>query len=138
MNETNPLEKLLRCWTPRRPSAKLKARLFAGAQPGPNPGRELPWQPSWRWFAPIAGVSLLTLVTLNDHSLNSAYLTRSQSNSVLASVALSNQTVASYVTSPDAFDRNPLPSATFESTTASRTASSIGSFLLVKTNSLMR
>ena len=161
MNENHPVETQLRSWTPRRPSAKLKARLFgkkhAGARllakclssisispfsifrrPSEAWASEPAWHPAWRWFAPIAGVCLLTSVMVRDHNLSSVYLTGSQANSIFAAAALSNQTLASYVTTPDAFDRNALPKATFASTTEAPSAPSIGSFLLFNTNSLMR
>jgi len=67
------------------------------------------------------------------------YLSASVANGMLAAVALSNQTAASYFTSPDTCDRNRVPLDSFE-TINSRSAfpSGITSFLLFKTNSLIQ
>ena len=134
MNETNHLERQLRSWIPRHPSAKLKARLFAGQA---VPEGENPWQFSWRHFAPVTGILFLVMVTLSSRNVDSIYFAGSPSESLLAAMALNNQTAASYFTSADSCDRNALPRETFESTNASHSPSGMGSFLLFKTNSLM-
>jgi len=135
MNETNHLERQLRSWIPRAPSAKLKARLFAGQAVLEN---ENPWQFSWRHFAPVTGILLLVMVTLSSRNADSIYFAGSPSESLLGAMALNNQTAASYFTSADSCDRNVLPRETFESTNASHSPSGAGSFLLFKTNTLMR
>ncbi len=131
----NHLERQLQSWIPRPPSAKLKARLFAGQ---PVTEIENPWQFSWRHFAPVTGILFLVMVTLSSRNLDSVYFAGSPSENLLAAMALSNQTAASYFTSGDSCERNALTRETFESTNASRSPSGAGSFLLFKTNSLMR
>src|SRR5258706_11431396 len=135
MNETNHLERQLRSWIPRAPSAKLRARLFGGQA---VPESQNPWQFSWRHFAPVTGILFLVMVTLSSRNVDSIYFAGSPSESLLAAMALNSQTAASYFTSVDSCDRNPLPRETFESTNASHSPSGAGSFLLFKTNSLMR
>src|SRR5436309_8538714 len=101
MNEQNQLEKQLRSWMPRRPSAKLEGALFRHHAIIGHPD---PWHFSWRYLAPLTGVLFLTLIIFTNRNLGSVYLSTSAANSMLASVALSNQTAASYVTSPDTCD----------------------------------
>ena len=67
----NPLEKQLQSWTPRRPSAKLALRIFAGAAPVPAYLRRAEL---WRWLTPAAACILTLMVAVNSgsrHSLRS-------------------------------------------------------------------
>ena len=57
------LETLLRSWQPRRPAAKVKARLF----PGRQHRRELVWL--LRWLAPTAACGLIALAALRPDNL---------------------------------------------------------------------
>jgi hypothetical protein len=120
MNDLNELELQLRSWVPRRPSARLKRRLFR--RPVPNEAPE----PSFRlsWLPPATAALLLLCVLFNQHS--SQALSSAGSNSIVA-IALSNQSVATYL--PGSFPRehNPLPTGTFEWTNGSGSASGIGS-----------
>jgi len=62
MNETNLPEKQLRSWTPRRPSAALKRKLFAA------PETVSPQAVRWYWgaLAPTMACVLLTLLTFGQ------------------------------------------------------------------------
>jgi hypothetical protein len=136
MSEPNPFERQLHCWIPRRPSAKLRSKLFAGQALA---DQEAPWQLSWRYFAPLTGIFLLSAVTFTNRNFSSMYLSASVANGMLAAVALSNQTAASYFTSPDTCDRNRVPLDSFETMNSrSVSSSSRDSFLLFKTNSLIK
>ena len=120
MNDLNELELQLRSWVLRRPSARLKRRLFR--QPLAN---DVP-EPSFRlsWLPPATAALLLLCVLFNQHS--SQALSSAGSNSIVA-VALSNQSIAPWL--PGSFPRehNPLPTGTFEWTNGSGSASGIGS-----------
>ena len=61
MQEMNPLEKQLRSWTPRRPSAKIARRLFAKAAPAPGFLRRAE---VWHWLTPVAACVLTLLVAV--------------------------------------------------------------------------
>ena len=80
---------------------------------------------------------MLVNVARNDHNMRATYLDRSSSQRMLAALSMSNQSAAAWFTSADSFDRNCIPAATFTSTNASRSPSTMG-FLLFKTNSLIR
>ena len=58
----NLLENRLRSWQPRRPSPRVKRRLF-----GPTAQREA-ISLSLRWFAPAAACLLLAFAMLNENS----------------------------------------------------------------------
>lgn len=130
----NPLENQLRSWTPRPPSAGLRARIFLDSGAGTA---ESPFVATWRQLAPATAIVLFALVTLNNHSLNSQYWSGASANRGLATAAVSNLTAASYVTSLDACDRNSYPAATFASTKPEPAPSSNGSFWQFNTNGLI-
>jgi hypothetical protein len=117
MKDLNELELQLRSWVPRRPSAKLKRRLFR--QPAPDDAPE----PSFRlsWLPPATAALLLLCVLFNQHS--SQALSSAGSNSIVA-VALSNQSVAPWLSGSE---HNALPTRTFEWTNDSGSTSGIGS-----------
>lgn len=125
----------LRSWTPRHPSAKLRARLFSTAGVG---GLELGLRATWQQLAPAAALLLMAFVTLNSRNVHTLYWPEAGINRVLTTAAVSNLTAASYVTTADACDRNSFPAATFASTSAAATPSSNGSFLQFNTNGLIR
>ena len=131
----DPLENQLRSWMPRRPSAGLRARIFAAAGAGAS---EPMLAARWRQLAPVTAMLLFALVTLSNHNLNSLYWSGASVNRVLTTAAVSNLTAASYVTSLDACDRNSFPTATFASTKAVPAPSSNGSFWQFNTNGLIR
>lgn len=122
MSELNELETQLRSWALRRPSARLKRRIFR--RPLPEPAAES--APSFRlsWLPPATAGLLLLCVLFNQHS--SQALSSVGSNSIVA-VALSNQSIAPWL--PGSFSReyNGLPSGNFEWTNGSSPSSGIGS-----------
>jgi hypothetical protein len=120
MNKLNELETQLRSWVPRRPSAKLKRRLFR--QPQAAEDRE----PSFRlsWLPPATAALMLLCVLFNQHS--SQALSSAASNSMVA-VALSNQSVAAWLPGSFSREHNGLPTGTFEWTNETGSSSSIGS-----------
>jgi hypothetical protein len=64
MNNLNPLERQLRQWTPRRPSAGLETALFGPAAAPPSaPALTL------RWLVPAAACLLLTLTMIQPNGL---------------------------------------------------------------------
>src|SRR6478736_5169974 len=107
MSELNELEMQLRSWVPRRPSAKLRRKLFSRAASANDP------EPSFRlsWLPPATAGLLLLCVLFNQHS--SQAISSAGANSMVA-VALSNQSVAAFL--PGSFPRehNGLPNGTFQ------------------------
>src|ERR1041385_3251378 len=101
MNQLEMLENRLRSWTPRKPSAALKARLF-----GPCPARQtgagpfhqpmagggtaaLHFEPSaWHWLAPAFGLLLLTMIVFSNSPRSLTQFIISPSTSLVATVAL--------------------------------------------------
>ena len=124
----NDLEMQLRSWAPRRPSAKLKQRVFAtnGASICYAEARALPiFRPaSFRWLAPVTAALFLTCILLNQRS---APLASPSSSPLIAMILSSNQSAAAYL--PGSFQReqNGVPSDTFEWTNGSGSTSSISS-----------
>jgi hypothetical protein len=119
MNDLNELELQLRSWVLRRPSARLKRRLFRR-----RPGSDEAPEPSFRlsWLPPATAALLLLCVLFNQHS--SQALSSAGSSSMVA-VALSNQSVAPWL--QVSCEHNRLPTGTFEWTNDSRSTSGIGS-----------
>jgi hypothetical protein len=69
----NPLEKQLQSWMPRRPSADLARKIFAGAVPAPvflRPAEV------WHWLTPVAACVLALMVAVNSGSRHSPRLSR--------------------------------------------------------------
>ena len=120
MIELNELEMQLRSWVLRRPSARLKRRLFRRPASGGNSA------PAFRlsWLPPATAAALLLCVLFNQHS--SQALSSSGANSIVA-VALSNQSVAPWLEGSFSREHNGLPTGTFEWTNDSSSSSSIGS-----------
>ena len=127
----------MRSWRPRPPSPGLKARLFAAA------GEAKPPAPSvalaWGWLAPVTAVLLVAGLALSERNLRSVYLGGAGPQPVLAALALDGRGLVAHVGPADSFERNAPPTrASFSWTNTTRSTSSIGSFLLFNTNSLMR
>jgi hypothetical protein len=132
MNEWNPLETQLRCWTPRRPSAKLKSRAFLRAATAPQHQAVI-----WNWLAPATGCLLLLFFTFSDQGNGWSRLAGSNPGPIVA-ITLSNQSLAAYFPGSFPNEQNAMPADTFEWTNTSRSSSSIPSFPLSKTNYLDR
>jgi hypothetical protein len=120
MIELNELEMQLRSWVLRRPSARLKRRLFR------RPAAVADSAPAFRfsWLPPATAAALLLCVLFNQHS--SQALSSSGANSIVA-VALSNQSIAPWLPGSFSREHNGLPTGTFEWTNGSSSSSSIGS-----------
>lgn len=114
----NEVEVQLRSWVPRRPSARLKKRLFRAEAPATETGRSF----RLSWLPPATAAALLLCVLFNQHA--SQAVSSAGANSIVA-VALSNQSIAPWL--PGSFPReyNRLPAGKFEWTNGS--SSSIGS-----------
>lgn len=129
MNEMNELERRLQSWVPRRPSAKLKQRLFAG--PGNLP-LKAPETPAFKlsWLAPAAATLFLMCVLFNQR--NPAVVPSGSAGPVMAMI-FSNQSAA-YIPGSFQQEQNRLPADTFEWTNAGSSTSSIRSLFLQKGN----
>lgn len=121
---------------PRRPSAKLKERLFS-IPPEPNELGAASLSVRWRWLAPALGCLLLLSVTFNPRNSQVAYLAATGTNTLLE-VLGGDTKAAAYLIAGFHSDRNGPTSETFPWTNGQRFLSSMGSFPLAKTNSLMR
>ena len=139
MNDWNQWEHQLSGWVPRRPALKLKRRLFGAT---PTAGRESGWPLSWNRLIATAAFLLLAVVVWMEVYQVPINSSASRASSLLASLSLSNQNLASYY-SPHRHSHENAWSVvrssvgTFEWTNAPRSASITGSFLLLKTNSLI-
>ena len=113
MNEMNELEKQLRSWTPRRPSARLERRLFAG---GPASAKALaPFR--FSWLAPATAALMLMCVLINQRYGPS--LSAPASPGPMVAMILSNQSAAAYLPGSFQAERNNLPADTFKRTSGS-------------------
>lgn len=121
----NDLESQFRSWPLRRPSARLKHRLFAGATVSqrvqvieePSALAENP-SPPFRlaWLAPATMALLLLCVLFNQR--NNPF-PASAGNGTIVAVALSNQSAASWLPGSFANEQNSIPAETFEWTNGS-------------------
>lgn len=113
MNETDPLEKQLHSWRPRRPSARLRRRLFG-----------LSLAPRTAWIigslAPAAACLMLTAGILNSHT-GSTYPAAHE-------MVASNWSEAPFVVDDFAAKQNHWSSVTFDSTNRSNLGTTIDSF----------
>jgi hypothetical protein len=125
MEEMNLLETQLRSWELRRPSARLRRRLF----PAPSAQSEGAW--ALRWFAPAAVCVLATLWVLDQDRRVPGGSFRSQP--VIALVASNQSSVASLPGTVQRAASNFCPVA-FEWTNRAGFTSSIGSFLRGRMN----
>ena len=132
MNEWNPWETQLRSWTPRRPSAGVKGRLFGGSV---ALGRERPW--SLSWLAPATICLMLIFVTMNQRSGELARLAGSNQAPMMA-LTLSNVSSAAYLPGSFVSDQNAVRPGTIEWTNHGHSPSSIASFPQSRTNNLKR
>ena len=137
MNENwNDLESRLASWTPRRPSPKLRARLFPNTAAS-APHAAWPLRLRQNWWVPAAACLLLLAMSINVRSVWPGSLNVARSNAAfLATTALSNQSYVAYL-SPDSVQHNAFTASILKWTNASSVPSSIGSFELLHTNKLL-
>jgi hypothetical protein len=98
----NELEKQLRSWAPRPPSASLEKRLFrrrAAEVLAPTPFKA-------GWLAPAAAFLVLGLMLLGQRS-NSPF-TPTVDGSRMVAIMVSNQSYAAYLSEPLRRDQNSL------------------------------
>ena len=98
----NDLERQLRSWVPRRPSARLEQRLFPRPEPQPAPRAHR----TLGWLAP-AGASLLFLALVISQHNTSAI--GSGGSSPIVALILSNQSAAAYLSGTVSDTQNRLP-----------------------------
>jgi hypothetical protein len=120
MEEMNLLETQLRSWELRRPSARLRQRLF----PAPAGRLEFAW--ALRWFAPAGVCLLLALWVFYQQDAVPGGSFRSQP--MIALIASNQSSVTGLPGSVQRAVSNFCP-VTFEWTNRAGTTSSIGSFL---------
>ena len=116
MKETNPLETQLRSWRPRRPSTRLKWRLF-----GFSFGSGRAWMVGT--LAPATACIMLTLGALGSHGGIGI-----SSSSAINGLVASNWNEAAFVLDGFADKQNHLACATFDSTNRSGFGSNMSSF----------
>jgi hypothetical protein len=117
MKEMNWLETQLNSWEPRRPSARIKRRLF------PTPSARLELAMAFNWLAPATVCMLLALTVFKQENNISAASPR---HDPTVAMMLSNQNSVAYLTGGSSqIEHNILP-ATFEWTNRSDSTSTIG------------
>jgi hypothetical protein len=133
MNEWNPLQTQLRSWTPRRPSARLKGRIFSRSV------SETPARPfAFGWLAP-ATICLLLLMFVTFNQRNGKLARLAASNQVpMMAVTLSNMSFAAYLPGSFVNDQNAVPPGTFEWTNNGHSHSSIAASPQSRTNDSKR
>jgi hypothetical protein len=125
MKEMNWLETQLNSWEPRRPSARIKRRLF------PTPPNRLEVAMVFNWLAPATVCMLLVLAVFRQENYISAASPR---HDPAVAMMLSNQNSVAWLTGGSSqIEHNILP-ATFESTNRSGSASTIRFTPFIKPN----
>lgn len=120
----NWLETQLKSWAPRRPSARIKRRLF------PTPSTGLKMIMAFNWLAPTTVCMLLALAVFKQDNISAA----SSRHDPAVAMMLSNQNFVAYLTRGSSqIEHNILP-ATFESTNRSDSTSTIGFTPFTKPN----
>jgi len=114
----NLLENQLRSWRPRRPSAKIKRRLFPTAA-----AREAA-SLSLRWLAPAAACLILALTVASHDPGFSA----NSSREAMMGLISSNLNYTNILPKSDSPERNRVLPASFEWTNLSGITSSISPF----------
>ena len=126
MNELSPLEKQLRGWAPRRPSARLNERLFGQRVAERTPPFRHPW------LAPAIGCALLLLVVSAQR--NPGQAPGPAGDRGFFAMVLSNQGYAACLPGRPDQGQNAPRSDTFEWTNASGSTSSMGFLFRTKSN----
>src|SRR5437016_4036182 len=122
MKELNQLENSLRSWTPRRPSASIKQRLF------PNTAaveHDLPDPLAWRWLLPAMALFVGALLVLAKSS-HSGF---GESAGLRTTFALSNLDFSTfYAAASQNEQHNKLAGATFDWTNGAHSSTTAPSF----------
>ena len=116
MIDLSQLETRLRSWTPRRPSAALKARIFESGVAIIDDATEpiVRRMPAWQWLAPSMAVFIVAMMSWTDGA-HSSFI--SSPKSLSTSAWRDPQLVASQV------ENNIWPVATFSWTNDRQTLS---------------
>jgi len=118
------LETQLLSWAPRRPSARLKKRLFLrGRGDAPTPF-------GFQWLVPATAALLFVGLVFNQR--NSSAISGSSSSTPMVAMIMSNQSAAAYLPGSFTRDQNILSADTFDWTNGSSLTSSISSLSSVK------
>jgi hypothetical protein len=125
MKEMNWLETQLSSWEPRRPSAKIKQRLFPTPRAKPAPIMTL------NWLAPATVCMLLTLAVFEQENNISAASPRHNPS---IAMMLSNQNSIAYLARGSSQIQHNILSATLEWTNCSDFTSTIGFTPFTKPN----
>ena len=112
----------MRSWTPRRPSASIKQRLFPQSA---AVEMELPDAIHWRWLVPAMALCIGALIVL-ARSAGSGF--GDSSFRLAPTFALSNLDFATYYAAAVQNDRNILPVAKFEWTNGAHSSTTPPSF----------
>ena len=115
----NLLENQLRSWQPRRPSPRIKRRLFPSASSGEATGLSL------RWLAPATACLMLALTIASQQPGLSVTSTRHEAMMGLIS---SNLSYTNILPGNDTPGHNRISSTSFEWTNLSDITSSISPF----------
>ena len=125
MKEMNWLETQLNSWEPRRPSARIKRRLF------PKPSDRLELAMVFNWLAPATVCMLLTLAVFKQENYISAASPRY--NPAVA-MMLSNPSSVAYLTGGSSQIQHNILPATLEWTNRSDSTSTISFTPFTKPN----
>ena len=119
-NEMNQLENRLHSWQPRRPSPKLKRRLF------PSKAAHRSIALSLRWLAPAAACLLLALTIVNQDGRLSTGSTRR--DYMMMGMISNNLSATNFLPPSHAQGRNGVLPLSFEWTNLSDFTSSVSPF----------
>jgi hypothetical protein len=115
MKEMNELETELRYWALRRPSEKLKRRIFAQRPAEP------PATFSWSWLAPATAALLMVGMLLNQR--HNALLFEPGKSGPLVAMIMSNQNAAASLPAGFESEQNALPADAFKWTNGGSSSS---------------
>ena len=132
MNDMSPWEKHLESWTPRRPSERLRQRLF-GTERDTAPARKMRSPIVWAWLAPAT--CLLVLAFSVNVALvrpdRPAYLSAVGSSNIIASLVAPRSLMAF---SPDTRAQENIWAVATSDRGVSGSLTATSSFPLWKTN----
>lgn len=119
MKEMSPIENSLRSWIPRRPSERVRTRLFGRPSLAPVPVTRP--RVVWPWLAPATAALFMSVMLVSQSRYGLTTLTATASGPDVTATLLATPHVASalYAELPRS-DRNAWSKATFEWTNRSQ------------------